>query len=394
MSVSLWGVALDFLHAVLVAVVVGWVVGVLNLRVRAALKDSAASTAISFVAPFVAFAPAEHLGASGLVAAVTAGLITGQGSARFLRAQDRLSERSNWATVEVLLEGGVFLLMGYELFRALLDGRARRARLDRERALARRRRHRDRPAAAQRVRRGPALTRPLAPDPAGERERIAVLEERLKEQEEHPETQRGPVNPAHRAAAELARRVTQHLADIDYLAASPLRRREGAVLVWAGMRGAVTVAAAQTLPETGTPHRSLLVLVAFVVAGGSLLVQGGTLPRVVRKVGVGASCLPDNDPERADLLQALSQAAVALLLDDPALVRQDGSPYNQRLLDGMRAMSVRRAADFATDEPRSVTDQMLELQAGRHQGSARGSAAGAVRRHVQLGHAQRRPGDP
>src|SRR6478736_4902022 len=65
-SVTLWGVAGDFVQAVVVAVLVGAVVGVLNLRVRAALRDAAASTAISFVTPFVAFAPAEELGASGL----------------------------------------------------------------------------------------------------------------------------------------------------------------------------------------------------------------------------------------------------------------------------------------------------------------------------------------
>ena len=48
------------------------------------------------------------------------------------------------------------------------------------------------------------------------------------------------------------------------------------------MRGAVTVAAAQTLPPE-TPGRSLLVLVAFLVAVGSLLLQGGTLGRLVRR---------------------------------------------------------------------------------------------------------------
>ena len=38
--------------------------------------------------------------------------------------------------------------------------------------------------------------------------------------------------------------------------------REGVVFVWAGMRGAVTLAAAQTLP-LDTPNRSLLVLIAI-----------------------------------------------------------------------------------------------------------------------------------
>jgi CPA1 family monovalent cation:H+ antiporter len=49
------------------------------------------------------------------------------------------------------------------------------------------------------------------------------------------------------------------------------------------MRGAVTVAAAQTLPDN-TPQRSVLVLVAFAVAVLSLLVQGGTIGPIVRSV--------------------------------------------------------------------------------------------------------------
>ena len=74
----------------------------------------------------------------------------------------------------------------------------------------------------------------------------------------------------------LARRVTQGLATIDYFVRQPLGWREGTTVVWAGMRGAVTVAAAQTLPED-TPQRSVLVLIAFAVAAMSLAVQGGTI---------------------------------------------------------------------------------------------------------------------
>ena len=55
-------------------------------------------------------------------------------------------------------------------------------------------------------------------------------------------------------------------------------------MVWAGMRGAVTVAAAQTLPlgGAGPAQRSLLVLIAFSVAAISLLLQGGTLFHLIR----------------------------------------------------------------------------------------------------------------
>ena len=77
--------------------------------------------------------------------------------------------------------------------------------------------------------------------------------------------------------------------------------------MWAGMRGAVTVAAAQTLPETA-PQRSLLVLIAFLVAAGSLVIQGGTLPRWSRS--------SSRSPEREAM--AAERDRIHALLDDVA----------------------------------------------------------------------------
>ena len=93
----------------------------MGLRIRKRLGHAALSTAMSFVVPFAAYLPAEELHASGLVAVVAAGLVTGNGSARHLRPQDRIAERSNWHTVELLLEGAVFLAMGIQLFDLIED---------------------------------------------------------------------------------------------------------------------------------------------------------------------------------------------------------------------------------------------------------------------------------
>lgn len=84
-----------------------------------------------------------------------------------------------------------------------------------------------------------------------------------------------------RRARRLSSRVRRRGADLEYFAAEPLRAREGVIIVWAGMRGAVTLAAAQTLPTTA-PHRPFLLLVAMLVAAGSLTIQGLTLSALVR----------------------------------------------------------------------------------------------------------------
>jgi CPA1 family monovalent cation:H+ antiporter len=78
------------------------------------------------------------------------------------------------------------------------------------------------------------------------------------------------------------------------------------------MRGVVTLAAAFILPEE-TPHRDVLVLAAFAVVGGTLLVHGTTLPWLVRRLG-----LPGPDPaedalEEAALLSRASRAGLARL---------------------------------------------------------------------------------
>ena len=56
-----------------IAAAIGWIVGEVGVRLRALIKDSSADTVFSFVMPFIASIPAEHMGGSGLVAAVVAG---------------------------------------------------------------------------------------------------------------------------------------------------------------------------------------------------------------------------------------------------------------------------------------------------------------------------------
>ena len=115
-------------------------------------------------------------------------------------------------------------------------------------------------------------------------------------------------SPSPAQAERFRTMMRRRVADIDYHLDESLGWREGTIVVWAGMRGVVTLAAAQTLPSD-TPSRSMLVLIAFVVAVGSLLVQGGTLPWLVQRL------LPVRDPgdivaERRELERVLRAAAI------------------------------------------------------------------------------------
>ncbi|MFN2534557.1 MAG: cation:proton antiporter [Pseudonocardiaceae bacterium] len=88
-------------------------------------------------------------------------------------------------------------------------------------------------------------------------------------------------------------------------------RRVGArwrlVLVWSGMRGAVSLAVALALPFTtaaggGFPKRDLIVFLTFAVIFFSLVVQGLSLPALIRRLGVSAVGADADEEIRARLV--------------------------------------------------------------------------------------------
>ncbi|WP_312870388.1 cation:proton antiporter [Gordonia asplenii] len=302
-GISFGGVALNFVWAVVAAVVVGLVVGGVNLWARARIANSTVNTAISFTVPYVAYLPAEHLGASGLVAAVAAGLVTGRGAAKYLKPRHRVSDTENWRTVELLLEGGVFFLMGLELWGLL--GHVREEHESATVALWVGLAALLVTLVVRAVFVGPLVYALSRSARRGEniKPRLQDLGERLTPTDGEPvalpkrklfgrKAVDGDELHSPEQVARFSSRVNRKLADIDYYLSAPLGRKEGALVVWAGMRGVVTVAAAQTLPGD-TASRSLLVLTAFTVAAASLLIQGGTLPWFMR-----ALRLPDTSSEQ------------------------------------------------------------------------------------------------
>ena len=121
------------------------------------------------------------------------------------------------------------------------------------------------------------------------------------------------------------RRIDRRRNDLTQLQAEGLGWRGGVVLGWAGMRGVVTLAAAQSLPRS-TPYYEQLVLIAFTVAITTLLVQGGTLPFVIRLTGIRGSDRVADRRELAALLEEMSTAGVAVL--DGAEVSVEGVPVD------------------------------------------------------------------
>jgi len=243
-SVSLLQVGGDFLLAAGGGLVLGFAVGVLGALIRTRLEDPVTDTALSLVVPFVAYLAAEAIHGSGVIAVVVAGLILGHKSPSMLSGRSRLASRLNWQTIQFLLENIVFLLIGLQVRRIMTE---------------------------------------VGDSGLTALELVLICAATL--------------------AATIVTRIVW-MAGIG-LARRLFRRhawpwRYSAVIAWAGMRGVVTLAAAFVLPAD-TPHRAVLVLVAFVVVAGTLLLHGTTLPVLVRRLK-----LPPPDPAE----DALQEAAV------------------------------------------------------------------------------------
>lgn len=302
-SFSLGDAVWEFARAVVIAVVIGLLVGHATVRFRARLADPVLTTATSFIVPFLAFLPAEHFEASGVVAVVVAGLVTGHEGARRFSARERSTEHTNWNTLQFLLENGVFLLMGLEL-RTLVDelndsaDRWETALLLVGVAVVVLLVLRTVFVAVQVI-----VERRRRPRRAERRERIDTLADRIENL---------PVEDARvqRRVSMFRRRIARGRADLDFFEREPLTARGGVVIAWAGMRGVVTLAAALSI-STVVEQRTLLVTVAFGVAVVSLLLYGGTLPLVIRWLKVPMADPGEVRDELRELMHDLSDAASA-----------------------------------------------------------------------------------
>lgn len=331
-AVSFWGVVGDFAFAVAVAIAVGLVVGFVTVTIRARLRDPMLDTAISFAVPFIAFIPAEAVGASGVLAVVVAGLYSGHNGAKRFSAQARISERLNWRTLQFVLENGVFLLMGIQI--SGLISTVREDELSADQAVYLGLLMTVVVLAIRFLFVGPLVLLLRRQDDQAERnqDRFATMLDRFRRMME-----RGAFSSDSRAARRqerVERAVKRRQADIDQLRLEGLGWRGGVILGWSGMRGVVTLAAAQSLP-TGTPYRAQLVLIAFTVAVTTLLVQGGTLPWLIRVTGIRGTDRAADRRELASLLDELGQAGIEVL-ENPIFALPDGEAIDPSVIERVR----------------------------------------------------------
>jgi CPA1 family monovalent cation:H+ antiporter len=127
------------------------------------------------------------------------------------------------------------------------------------------------------------------------------------------------------------------------------------VISWAGMRGAVSLAAALALPiDVRFPQRDLVIFLTFCVILATLVGQGLTLPWLIRRLGLSAVSGPDTEESHARLVAV--DAALSRLTD-----LQDGYPGHRELIDQLRSRYEHEASHVwpHPEGPRDESEQEL-----------------------------------
>jgi CPA1 family monovalent cation:H+ antiporter len=261
-SFSLAEAGFRFLAGAAGGVAIGLAVGWLIAQIRSRVEDAQVSITISLFSGYAAFVPADALGASGVLAAVTCGIYMGIRGPSIIAPRIRLQGFYVWDVLDFVINATLFVLIGLQL-RSVTD----------------------------------ALAGTSASSLAGWAAAVGLVV--------------------------IVTRIVWFFT-VPYLIRlldrrpSQLARRVGAgprfVMAWAGMRGAVSLAAALAIPlktDSGAPFpgRNLIIFLTFAVIFSTLVLQGLSLPAVIRALGVEPDDSEDNEELRARL--TATKAALA-----------------------------------------------------------------------------------
>lgn len=298
-GVSLGQASLSFLFSAVGGTLIGYVLGRAAMWVFSHLEDTLLDILVSFLAGFAAYLTAEQVHASGVLAAVTCGLVLGRQQHAAFTARTRLEMGAVWSFVEFVLTALVFVLIGlqlrgigerlgrYDVWQLAVLGLAVSAAL----------------IASRFVWVFPALWLPRA------------LSRNLRE--------RDPMPPWSHAT----------------------------VLSWAGMRGVVSLAAALALPAD-FPARDIILFLAFCAILATLVIQGTTLGPLIGRLRLsetGSEAVnPAVTPQAIDARSRATVAAMAAVEEKVDELNPEQSAAAEDLLRELRQRAKRVAR--ATEE--------------------------------------------
>jgi CPA1 family monovalent cation:H+ antiporter len=255
-----WLAAVNFFYVALLGIIIGFAIGIVFRWVHRITPDNAITdTAFTLLAPYTAYLVAEEFHSSGVLAVVTCGLFLSQYASEIFDHRTRIQAVSVWNVLIFLVNGIIFILIGLQL--------------------------------------------PLILKNIGDHSIMELV--------------------GYGAIVSLATIVARIVwvfpgAYIPRWLSKSIREREPdtnvklvSIVSWAGMRGVVSLAAALALPltiGTGTtfPNRDLIIFLTFCVIFSTLVLQGLTLPSLVKAFRLSPDDKDLRDHQEAKLLIASS----------------------------------------------------------------------------------------
>jgi CPA1 family monovalent cation:H+ antiporter len=289
-SFSIASGVLEFLLLVAGGIAVGVALSLSFSWLQRFIDDAILTTTASILFSFLVYIVAERLHVSGVLAVVVAGLLQGRAVPHIWKAETRVEGEAVWQTLVFLLNALVFVLIGLQLPMIL--------------------RGLDRP--------WPAVVDGIF---AAFSAMVVVRMVWMFPGAYLPRF----LSPAFRAT-------------------HPYPPWQAVTIVgWAGMRGVVSLAAALSLPLTLAsgqpfPARNFLIFITFALILGTLVVQGLTLPPLIRWLRVEEDRSAEREERHARL--ALAEAAIGHLdgkLDDGAYAHQI-HPVQHEYVQRVRAL--------------------------------------------------------
>jgi len=302
-------------------IAIGLLTGKLVRLLETYIDHSPIEITVSIVTPYVAYMGAEALHTSGVLAAVTVGLYLGRQSSSIFSSRVRIELQSFWSTLTFLLNAVVFLLIGLQL-----------------------------PYILQGIR-GITIGKLLT---SAAQLAVAVVLLRLIW-----------VFPGAYVADRIRRGVLhQHM--------KPMSSRGVFVVGWTGMRGVVSLAAAMALPVTLSngqpfPQRSELLFLTFAVILVTLVLQGLTLPYLIRAFKLsdaGTPNLEEREARRAMLQSAVKQLEEMRLRDRPEFspVYDNLAQLYEHRLASVPGDEEPRSNKALTERYRAISSKLREVE--------------------------------
>jgi len=316
-SFSLAEAGLRFVLGAAGGVAIGLAVGWIVAEIRKRTADAQVSITISLLTGYAAFVPADAIGASGVLATVTAGIYMGIRGPQILPPRIRLQGGFVWDILDFIINAILFVLVGLQL-RVVIDG----------------------------------LSGYSAVTLGGYALAVAVVV--VGTRFAWFFTMPYLIRAIDRRPAQRARRVSA---------------RWRVVLAWSGMRGAVSLAVALALPLTTDaggefPKRDLIIFLTFAVILFTLVVQGLSLPALVRRLGVTDGGADSSEEVRARLVATKAALAQIDVLADEEWTRDETVERMRALYEYRKRRFAARAGKIEDDgyEDRSLAfQQMVQL---------------------------------